>query len=102
VTYYVLDSEHRPVLGSLEDWARWRAANGEGHVDYTVLSDGVTVSTVFLGIDHRFGAEGPPLLFETMIFGGPLAGYQQRYSTWDDALVGHDMALKLAQRASNV
>ena len=30
----------------------------------------VFISTVFLGIDHNFNLEGPPLLFETMIFGG--------------------------------
>ena len=26
---------------------------------------------VFLGLDHQYG-NGPPLLFETMVFGGPL------------------------------
>lgn len=29
----------------------------------------VNVSTVFLAIDHAFG-DGPPVLYETMIFGG--------------------------------
>jgi hypothetical protein len=31
-----------------------------------------------------------PLLFETMVFGGPLDGEQTRYSTWDEAKSGHD------------
>lgn len=28
------------------------------------------VSTVFLGVDHNF-EKGPPILWETMVFGGP-------------------------------
>jgi hypothetical protein len=55
----------------------------------------VYVSTVFLGLDHSFG-EGPPQLFETMIFGGEHDEYQERYSTWDEAEAGHKKACKLA------
>ena len=46
------------------------------------------VSTVFLGIDHRH-RDGPPLLFETMVFGGPLDGEQERCSTWEQAEAQH-------------
>lgn len=60
-------------------------------VEKTMIGQ-VRVSTVFLGIDHQFG-DGPPLLFETMIFGGELDGEQQRYSTWDEAKAGHDRAV---------
>lgn len=49
---------------------------------------GVQISTVFLGINHRRG-EGPPLLFETLVFGGPRDGEIERYSTWDEAEAGH-------------
>lgn len=28
----------------------------------------VLISTVFLGLDHNFTGQGPPLLFETMVF----------------------------------
>jgi hypothetical protein len=31
------------------------------------LEDGTVVSTVFLGLDHQFG-DGPPLLYETLVF----------------------------------
>ena len=48
-----------------------------------------TVSTVFLGIDHNFG-EGKPLLFETMVFGGKLDEETERYSTWEEAVEGHN------------
>ena len=40
-------------------------------------------STVFLGLDHQLTEDGPPLLFETMVFGGPLSGETDRCSTWE-------------------
>ena len=49
----------------------------------------VCVSTIFLVVNHNYG-NGPPLLFETMIFGGPEDQFQQRYSTWDEAVEGHE------------
>lgn len=56
-----------------------------------VLEDGpiAAVSTVWLGINHAFGFGGPPIIFETMIFGGPYAEEMMRYSTEADALEGH-------------
>lgn len=61
------------------------------------IDEGLThVSTVFLGLDHRFYGQGPPILFETMIFGGwTFSDYQQRYSTWGQAESGHLAALKV-------
>jgi len=54
----------------------------------------VKISTVFLRIDHQYG-DGPPILFETMIFGGQYDDYQQRYSTWEEAASGHRVAVAL-------
>lgn len=65
-------------------------------VRWTDLPNGVSVSTVFLGMDHSFGG-GPPLLFETMIFGGNHDRYHERYSTWAEAEAGHEKALRLAR-----
>lgn len=62
----------------------------------TKLVGGVTVSTIFLGTDHGFG--GPPLWFETMIFGRPDEDeYQVRYETYDEALIGHGRAVELVK-----
>lgn len=47
------------------------------------------VSTVWLGLDHGFLPGGPPLIFETMIFGGDYADYCQRYATEAEAAAGH-------------
>jgi hypothetical protein len=77
-------------------WAR-----GIGKLDRRVagtLIGPVRVSTVFLGIDHRFGGKGPPLVFETVIFGGIHDGEMWRYSSWDDAETGHAQAVKRVRR----
>lgn len=47
-----------------------------------------SVSTVHLGLNHQFGA-GPPLIFETMIFGGEHDQWCMRYSTEELAKAGH-------------
>lgn len=57
--------------------------------------EGVSVSTVWLGIDHNFYGDGPPLIFETMIFGRELDQEQWRYATEYDARVGHQKACDL-------
>jgi hypothetical protein len=50
----------------------------------------VQVSTVWLGLDHNFGLHGPPLIFETLVFGGTHDGDGERYATEAAALGGHD------------
>ena len=78
---------HTPVeCANLAEWGEWLQG-----ADKRVALDrinGVDISTVFLGIDYQFG-EGPPLLFETMVFGGKLDAEQERYGTWDEAEAGH-------------
>ncbi len=63
--HYILDGK-TPVPVGLMEWAEWFGRN-----DRSVAKDefeGVVVSTVFLGLDHNFFGDGPPLLFETMVF----------------------------------
>ena len=62
----------------------WEAAR---RVDVTTIGD-ARVSTVWLGLDHSFGY-GPPVIFETMIFGGEHDQWQNRYCTEEEALAGH-------------
>ena len=50
--------------------------------------DGARVSTVFLGIDRAY-LDHVPIVFETMVFGGPCHQDTRRYSTWDEAERGH-------------
>jgi hypothetical protein len=88
--YFGRDGE--PI--GLGDWAYLRDAFSP-HVAETRVDD-AWVSTVWLGLDHGFGI-GPPLIFETMIFGGPLDQYQARYHDEAEALDGHLVAVALAQ-----
>jgi hypothetical protein len=93
---YILEGKQPKQIENLFEWARWfEKANRV--VEKTEIGD-VKISTVFLGLDHQYG-EGQPLLFETMIFGGKHDQYQERYSTWDDAVNGHrvacDMVIKI-------
>lgn len=53
----------------------------------------VTVSTVWLGLDHNFSNTGPPLIFETMVWGGPLDQEKRRHATEADALAEHEAAV---------
>lgn len=50
----------------------------------------IEVSTVLLMIDHNFLGEGPPIIFETMVFGGEMDEACWRYSTEEAARDGHE------------
>lgn len=65
-------------------------------VAFDEFPGGVEVSTVWLGLNHAF-RPGPPLIFETMIFGGPHNEYQVRYTTEEEARQGHEVACQLVR-----
>lgn len=96
--YYILDNDNRPVPVDQMTWATWWG-EAERSIGMTQITSEVLVSTVFMGIDHRFRGDGPPLLFETMIFGGPLNERQWRYVSLDDATIGHAAAVRMARVA---
>ena len=90
---YILDGHTAVPCDDVIAWGRqFEMANRQVAKD--IVGD-VVVSTVFLGLDHSFG-EGPPLLFETMIFGGPFDQEQERYTTWEQAEAGHKAMLTKA------
>lgn len=98
---YILDEagEPLPCIG-LADWSRM-FEDPRRVVAQTVVGQ-LTVSTVFLGLDHGWG-EGPPVLWETMIFDTHwrVAGddYQERYTSRAAALEGHRRAVIFAHGA---
>lgn len=85
---------HKPVRClELVEWAVWMStSDNERTVALDTIerpgTDPVTVSTIFLGIDHNHWG-GPPILFESMVFGGPLDMHMVRYRTWAEAELGH-------------
>ncbi len=76
-------------------WAQW-LETADRTVDRTKIGTDEVVSTVFLGLDHSFGSE-VPILFETMVFGGDLDGEEERYSTWDEAEIGHNKMVNMVK-----
>ena len=92
------------------DAARWSAwferhfveriiARTVVHEAGTVYLASAEVSTVFLGLNHNWFGTGPPILFETMVFGGLLDGEMDRYATLADARAGHWAMVERVKRA---
>ena len=93
---YILNEHGQPVLEpDLIKWARW-FEDGKRVLRQDRVGE-ILVSTVFLANDHNFMEEGPPILWETMIFGGEHDQYQERYSSREAALEGHEKALQLVK-----
>lgn len=68
------------------EWAIW-FEKADRKVAWTKIHY-VKISTVFIGLDHNMG-NGPPRLFETMVFGGRFDMEVERYPTEKLALRGH-------------
>ena len=91
VVFYTLNEKHIPIrCTDLVYWANWCFDIHNRLVKRDYLSNGVLVSTVFLGVAPDVE---PSLLFETMVCGGPLDRTCERYRTWDQAVDGHDRIL---------
>ncbi len=94
--YILNDQGEVEACSDVLEWAKWMATH-----DPTIARDHVTdqvrVSTVFTGFDYGWGLGGAPVLFETMIFGGPYDRWQDRYTSKEAALEGHADAVTRAR-----
>lgn len=98
VQRYILDVEGKPLpMPDLLIWAEWFEHGENRRVERTQVTEEVAVSTVFLGLDHSFSETAPPVLWETMIFGGKRNYEMWRYTSREDALVGHALAVNLVR-----
>ncbi len=96
---YILEGKEPKEIHDILQWGKWFEENTKDRiVGKTDITDDIKVSTVFLGIDHNYG-DGPPLLFETMVFGGEDDQELFRYSTWDEAEKGHQMAVEVQKKS---
>lgn len=94
--YYVLDENNVPIAErDIDKYCKWIENEKNRRIAYTKVGS-KAVSTVFLGIDHGFDG-GPPVLFETMVFGGKFNEYMERYCTYEGALEGHEKAVQLVK-----
>jgi hypothetical protein len=93
--YYVLDGDKPIEVVSLEEWSSWYLRS-DREVARTTLADGATVTTEFVGVDHRSPGEATdPLLFETRTFDGDWRGSTSvRYATLRQAKHGHRAAVR--------
>lgn len=94
--FWTLDDENRPVqTDDVQVWGRFMMHPHRKRIVQQDRTEKYYISTVFLGVDYQFG-EGPPLLFETQIFLNTEEEEREtyRYSSWDDALTGHKVALR--------
>ncbi len=96
--YYILDGR-KPVPADLQTWSEWMCET-ERHVAQDEI-EGARISTVFLGLDHNPYFSGPPLLYETMVFGGVCNDAIERCSTWEQAEAMHGRTCDLVRAAEN-
>lgn len=99
IVYYGRDGQ--PI--TLDQFGRFHGDMDYKRVDATELPN-CWVSTVWLGLDQRFGSTGPPIIFETIVFrrtdmdrldhlvNGGGVGHEldtRRYATLAGAVHGH-------------
>ena len=96
-TFWVLDGHEVISTSDVHEWTQMWETDSR-YVGNTEVGD-ARVSTVFLGIDHRFSGDGPPLVFETMVFGldDYDEQYTERYATWDEAERGHARIVEMVR-----
>ena len=97
--HYILDGK-KAIPATFQEWLDWSVTEKNAGRDYgrvaQTVKDGVNVSTVFLGLNHAWHGHEPPMIFETMIFGGEHDQWQDRCSTWAQAEAMHKRACELA------
>lgn len=94
---YILVDKKAVLEPDQKKFMEWRRSNNMRVARDCLDNDTVKVSTVFLGIDHAYD-EGPPMLFETMIFGGEHDDYCDRCETWEQAEAMHKKAMALVNK----
>ena len=99
--YFILDSIGNVLPEPLfKKWAQWMEDSTlQRQIALSKVEENVEVSTVFTGLDNNYQIDGPPLLFETRVFGGKCDGYTERYAALDEACIGHDRICRMVDRS---
>lgn len=92
--YY--DKDGTPI--TLLEWGDRLDRPGYRNVALTQISPTVEVSTVWLGNNYNFFNEGPPLIFETLVFRDGHGDEMDRYSTLAEAVAGHAAMVETIKR----
>lgn len=100
--WYILDEHGEPVAAaSNEAGAKWLEQAGMNRIVASTDLAGCRVSTVFLGLNHGWEPGEPPLLFETLVIGGPLDGEMERTSTRVEAEQAHGAMVSRVRAAGD-
>jgi len=91
--FYIVDNDDnlREVTSPIE-WTVWRLSHDPRIMVSGLLDEGCEVSTVFLG--RADVPSDPPLVYETMVFGGILDGLTVQYASHAEAIDGHLKAIE--------
>lgn len=98
--YYILKGTE-VIPASVEQWAESFNDRENRIVEQNHIGE-ILISTVFLGLDHSWNAGDPPMIFETMIFEGKYDEYQERCSSYKQALKMHKRAYDLVYRSQQI
>lgn len=100
--WYVLDEYLNIREATIEEWEEYYCDMEKRRIAFTRVSPRIMVSTVFLGLDHSFKEDTTPVLFESLVIGGKHSDDMLRYTSFDDAIKGHNelvaMVLKTHRR----
>ena len=109
IGYILNEDESISPSYDFNEWGRFFQDHKRRVIGRTTVGD-KTVSTVFLATDHNFSFEGPPILFETMIFREAAGAgidkrewddFQVRYRTIEEARAGHAETVELLRLGLN-
>jgi len=112
LTNYILVDKKSVRESDVQVWGEFFGDDSKRRVKTTIIDKGkaneVLMSTVFLGVDHFYGAskedmqkeDYQPLIFETMTFSDDHKWneLQIRYETWDESMLGHANLVKEIMR----
>ena len=102
VRYYIESTTGIPVqVDGVLIWTEWFTANSDARIVQKTFIGQTEVSTVFLGLDCNYTDGGPPILYETLVFGGPLNDEMRRYSTREAAEAGHKVMVRRVRAAQH-
>lgn len=104
ILHYILNQKGEPVVEpDLMKWSEWlqnEMAIPDRIVRVQYIGEG-RVSTVFLGLNTAMFSKGPPVVWETMVFGGPLNGEMTRCAgSREQAMAMHEEMIKRVQLAT--
>lgn len=96
-------SEFYDRQGNPMDFEQWVGWTERRDMDYKRVAETTVgntwISTVWIGLNYDWSRKGPPLIFETMIFGGPMNEETWRWSTEAEALAGHEEVVTMVRLA---